>query len=395
MLLHPLPEADLLLIKDTLTLFPNGQINMLIDLSVITCPRRFKFVMFVHDEAGAGTTNTDTGAVNVHRSLDLQSAPFKLKGLETIFSWQSNAKKVVQLLKVPDCAKRDIDDAIEGDISACPLRPRRSEVRGATHLKLHELDESMKDMLDHGAHKNGGYLKVGYHPKKTRCVQRIPKNIHFIWVGTALLPKYADNIILMARRNQDWKVFLYVDHYVPQEMQDKFATNLSTRAAGNVEIRNVSSIENKFRNKDLIQRERNLAGKSDYMRMEVLYLYGGIYFDTDAHAVHGFDEYDGLFQWPFVAFDKNYKNVGNCVYSADKGSAFLDFALTATRENCLKFNVCGVMSGAGPGFLTGAYLRYNDPNIQILDQYFLVQRTRESVNFHTMDATWLKPGGSV
>eukprot|EP00930_Biecheleria_cincta_P069902 TRINITY_DN57578_c0_g1_i1.p1 TRINITY_DN57578_c0_g1~~TRINITY_DN57578_c0_g1_i1.p1 ORF type:complete len:213 (-),score=33.15 TRINITY_DN57578_c0_g1_i1:289-888(-) len=199
----------------------------------------------------------------------------------------------------------------------------------------------------------------------------------------------------MAVKNPQWTVFLWVETAVPQDLQELMNKTLSMRPAGLVKIMLVSSEKHRFRNADLIDRERNLAGKSDYMRMEVLYLYGGIYADTDAHAVHGFDEYDGVFLWPFVAYDRGYRNLGNCVFSADEGSSFMDFALTATRENCLKYGHCGVMSGAGPGFLTGAYLRYNDPEIMLLDQYYLVQHHAESINYHTMDATWLKPGGTV
>lgn len=64
-----------------------------------------------------------------------------------------------------------------------------------------------------------------------------------------------------------------------------------------------------FVNHDLILAESNLAGKSDYLRMEVVYRYGGIYFDTDTVAVYPLDAYGNVFRWPVVSWIKGYNNV--------------------------------------------------------------------------------------
>merc|ERR1712054_484277 len=107
-----------------------------------------------------------------------------------------------------------------------------------------------------------------------------------------------------------------------------------------------------FRNFDIINRSVNLAGKSDYMRLEILWLHGGVYLDTDSVAVHGSDEYGSLFRWPFLAYDHDDgKTITNSLIGVEKRSGFIDFALNATRENCNIFNVCGVMFGAGPSFI--------------------------------------------
>ena len=78
--------------------------------------------------------------------------------------------------------------------------------------------------------------------------------------------------------------------------------------------------------------------------------------------------------------------------SFEKGSRFLKFALQLTRENCLKHNTCGVMSGAGPDFITAALFFYDDPDIILIHDIYVLQQndTPKSITHHTMDATWLK-----
>ena len=50
MLRTPLPPADVLLTKDTLIHFTNAQISRFLNLSILTCPPRFRYVLFVHDD---------------------------------------------------------------------------------------------------------------------------------------------------------------------------------------------------------------------------------------------------------------------------------------------------------------------------------------------------------
>ena len=65
--------------------------------------------------------------------------------------------------------------------------------------------------------------------------------------------------------------------------------------------------EGLFVNGDLISKDKNLAGKSDYLRIEILYLEGGIYQDTDAHPIQPFDNFGDIFRWPFASYGTSYK----------------------------------------------------------------------------------------
>ena len=62
--------------------------------------------------------------------------------------------------------------------------------------------------------------------------------------------------------------------------------------------------------------------------IEVVYLYGGIYLDTDTICHNSFDDYNDLFRWPFVSYTLGgYNNLCNGIFSFGRGSPFLKFAM--------------------------------------------------------------------
>lgn len=133
-----------------------------------------------------------------------------------------------------------------------------------------------------------------------KCVRaQVPKKLHYVWFGSELPEKYVSNIKDMAAKNPGWDVFLW----------SEFASSALEIHLANQSVpytfKNITRLmeEGAFVNADLITKEENLAGKSDYLRLEVVYLEGGIYQDTDAHALRPFDSVDGLFRWPFLSYD--------------------------------------------------------------------------------------------
>lgn len=224
-----------------------------------------------------------------------------------------------------------------------------------------------------------------------KCVrEQVPKKLHWIWFGSELPEKYVSNIEASALSNPGWEIFLWSE--LPSRQLEERLHKHGIQCS----FKNISSYleGGLFVNGDLIQREKIAAGKSDYLRLEVVYIEGGIYQDTDAHSVLGFDDLGDLFRWPFAAFypDGYHKGtISNGVFGFEKGSAFLSFALNLTRENCLAFQRCGVMIGAGPAFLTAALYYFDDPDIVLLHSDYLLVRSAKSVTFQDNDATWVAP----
>jgi hypothetical protein len=105
----PLPPADLLLTKDTLIHLTNEQIANFLAASVTTCPPRFKYVLFAHDELlkkwnfTSVPERAERGRDRGHHFLDMALPPFRLN-VTTVFVYPSGrcCRKAVQLLDLTD-----------------------------------------------------------------------------------------------------------------------------------------------------------------------------------------------------------------------------------------------------------------------------------------------------
>lgn len=100
----------------------------------------------------------------------------------------------------------------------------------------------------------------------------IPKTIHYCWFGDNPLPKLALKCI------DSWRKYL-PDYTIMQWNEH------------NYDIRKISYIAEAYEAK-------KYAFVSDYARFDILYRYGGLYFDTDVEVIKPFD--DILSHGPFM-----------------------------------------------------------------------------------------------
>lgn len=95
----------------------------------------------------------------------------------------------------------------------------------------------------------------------------IPKVIHYCWFGRGKKPKLAYKCI------KSWKKY-FPDYEIKEWNEDNF--NLSMNGY----------VKYMYKNK-------KFAHLSDYVRLWVIYTYGGIYFDIDVEVVKSFDDIIG------------------------------------------------------------------------------------------------------
>lgn len=92
----------------------------------------------------------------------------------------------------------------------------------------------------------------------------IPKTIHYCWFGRGNKPKSAEKCIA------SWKKF-FPDYEIKEWNED------------NYDIKKIPYISQAYDAK-------KYAFVSDYVRFDVLYQYGGVYFDTDVEVIKSFDD---------------------------------------------------------------------------------------------------------
>jgi len=97
----------------------------------------------------------------------------------------------------------------------------------------------------------------------------IPKQFHFIWIGSDLPRDKADNIDTWQDGHPDWDVKLWNDSNIPDLINSKY-----------------------------FDESRYPAQKADIARYEILYRYGGVYIDTDFQCLKNISnliaEYDSF-----------------------------------------------------------------------------------------------------
>ncbi len=94
-------------------------------------------------------------------------------------------------------------------------------------------------------------------------IQRIPKKIHQIWVGSPVPNRYRSFMDSWTHYHPDWEYNLWTD-------------------------KNCGLI--KITSKDLYDKARNPAMRSDILRYEILRQQGGLYVDTDFECLKPFDD---------------------------------------------------------------------------------------------------------
>lgn len=107
----------------------------------------------------------------------------------------------------------------------------------------------------------------------------IPKKIHYCWFGGKPLPENAKKCI------NSWKKF-FPDYEIIEWNES------------NYNIYKNNYIKNAYE-------QKKYAFVSDYVRFDVLYDYGGIYFDVDVEVINRFD--DKLLERGFFGFEYDYK----------------------------------------------------------------------------------------
>ena len=135
--------------------------------------------------------------------------------------------------------------------------------------------------------------------KKGRCLM-IPKIIHYCWFGGNPLPKSAIKCI------ESWKK--YCPDYEIIEWNE-----------GNFDISSNIYIKEAYDSK-------KFAFVTDYVRLYVMYMYGGIYMDTDVEVVRPLDEF--LSNVAFSGFESS-ESIPTGIMASEKGfllyKEFLDY----------------------------------------------------------------------
>lgn len=165
---------------------------------------------------------------------------------------------------------------------------------------------------------------------------KIPRNIHQIWLGGALPERYIGWQKSWIDRHPEWKYKLWTDADVD-----------SLEMVNSVFFNSIS----------------NLGAKSDILRYEILNKYGGIYIDTDFECFKSFD--DIITKCSFFAGIPHCRKDGPLINNGLIGSTpgnkiILNCILNIKTNKIDETDPNSIMEITGPSLLTDSVLKIID-----------------------------------
>lgn len=155
-------------------------------------------------------------------------------------------------------------------------------------------------------------------------MSKIPKKIHLVWVGNPRPRKYDFLVDEIKRINDDYEVIEWND----------------------------DNINFQLMNQELFEKCQNLGSKSDILRFELLYKYGGIYIDYDFLQIKKFDDIldcDFFAGAPKDAHNEVWNSIVGSVEGSQVALKFLE-GLKDTKP-IEKNQIDRVMNETGPYYL--------------------------------------------
>lgn len=134
--------------------------------------------------------------------------------------------------------------------------------------------------------------------------ERIPKAVHFIWIGPRPFPRESvENVRTWMAKNPDWTFYFWTDRQRPLP-------------APGMQLRKVQELE-MLKLKDCYDKSESYAEKSDLLRYEILYNEGGVYVDHDVKCMQAFDPINRAYDF-YCAVEMPYtSSLPSCVFTTN------------------------------------------------------------------------------
>jgi len=242
--------------------------------------------------------------------------------------------------------------------------------------------EEFSKIKENMSHLNGSYLCAEEFAEDKDLSTTVPRILHFLWIVQIIPDKYLEAITEFEEKNPDYQIFFWTDNNSLPKVQSRSSWTIKDVNSLNLTIPDVIDGENESAGWGWI------GAKSDLLRYEIVYQYGGIYLDTDSKSLESFGP---IFQESFVCYVSGYNTLDNSVFGMPVGSKFLRFVLESAKLNFQleEFKKRIVYLRYGPTFLGKMFFKFNDERINIIDsRYLIFNYTNSNYMIQTNDQSW-------
>ena len=205
----------------------------------------------------------------------------------------------------------------------------------------------------------------------------IPKKIHYCWFGRNPKPKLAEKCIA------SWKKYC-PDYEIIEWNEDNFDVNMNGYTR-------------------MCYEQKKYAFLSDYVRLLVVEMYGGVYFDTDVEVIRPMEEL--LENSAFYCFETNEYVASGLGFGSVAGGesiramlAEYDFLLEGTEgtRGCPRLNTAalvklGLKQDGSMQNISDAVILPSDYMNPFDTATGIIRKTENTVSIHWYSAAWLSP----
>ncbi len=207
-------------------------------------------------------------------------------------------------------------------------------------------------------------------------VGKIPKIIHYIWLGPKPLPNTFERFSNSWKKfHPNWQIILWRDNDVK-----KFG----------------------LKNQAKFDAATNWGAKSDIARYEILYRHGGLYIDHDFECFSSFDVLHDSFDFyaGIVSIhDNGDPAIANGLIGSVPGHPILNLCINKiAMQVAVSTDFCDIMEKTGPYLFTKCFLEYartNSDNVLALPVSYMFPMPSlirfETYNYDDLYARYFKP----
>ncbi len=159
---------------------------------------------------------------------------------------------------------------------------------------------------------------------------KIPKKIHQIWIGSELPEVFKKYIDTWKRYHPDWEYVLWTDEKVAQEMYPLY-------------------------NQKYYDETESMGVKSDLLKWEIIYRYGGVYVDVDFECLKSLDQLHYMYDFytAYQPLDAFFVQLGAALFAGWPGHPILKHCIETIKDD---WHHKGAPKKSGPVHFSKSFL---------------------------------------
>lgn len=266
------------------------------------------------------------------------------------------------------------------------------------------------------------YEQNSFKVIKPQQTSKIPKIIHIMWLGGKLPDEFKPYVESWSRYHPDWTILFWTDSALNydqgtsvvrsfDELEKLFTAHPGLLSGERAKRIVVDANKLVFDNRVFYDQARNYGEKSDILKWEIVYRFGGTYVDTDFECYRPLDVFHHTYDFftGIQPLDTSLVQLGAALYGAIPHHPILEACVTRIKDNQ---GIQQIIVKTGPVHFTKMFLQTAGKTPGLLDialpaSYFYPcayeQRgtnkelwcKTESYAVHHWAGSWLKPEAFV